>query len=113
VAYQPGPRDPARPAPEAAAAMTGQVESPFVDDPRAAALLVAPARLERLDRLAPVTEGRGSRPAPPVHVQVTIGRVEVRATPPSAAPAPRPQRPAPAVLSLEEYLRQRDQGGGR
>jgi hypothetical protein len=45
-------------------------------------------------------------------VQVTIGRVEVRATP---APAllPQKERSAPPVMSLDEYLRQRAQGGGR
>lgn len=47
-------------------------------------------------------------PAP--RVQVSIGRVEVRAVfaPPPAAP-PRP-RPAPA-MSLDDYLKQRDGGG--
>jgi hypothetical protein len=53
-------------------------------------------------------------PRPPGHsrhderpiVHVTIGRVEVRATPPPAA-RPRPQAPAPPVMSLEEYLRLR------
>jgi len=39
-------------------------------------------------------------------IQVTIGRIEVRATPtPTQSPA---ERTAPAVMSLEEYLRQRN-----
>ena len=45
---------------------------------------------------------------PPV-VQVTIGRVEIRATPP-VPPPPRPKpRPAPSVMSLDDYLRRRAQ----
>jgi hypothetical protein len=46
---------------------------------------------------------------PPV-VQVTIGRVEIRATPPPAPPPSRPKpRPASSVMSLDEYLRRRAQ----
>jgi hypothetical protein len=42
---------------------------------------------------------------------VTIGRLEVRAAAPAAAPAPgRAQAPA-AVMSLDDYLRQRAAGG--
>lgn len=44
-------------------------------------------------------------------IQVTIGRIEVRATP-AALPA-RKERSAPQVMSLDDYLRQRSQGGGR
>jgi hypothetical protein len=52
-----------------------------------------------------------SQPAEPA-INVTIGRVEIRAT--SAPPAS--QRPAPKsakVLSLESYLRQRAKGDRR
>jgi hypothetical protein len=56
------------------------------------------------------------KPAPQVSqtaapaVQVTIGRVEVRAVLPSA-PAPRVvERKAPARLTLEQYLRARNEG---
>ena len=44
-------------------------------------------------------------------IQVTIGRVEVRAITPPATPAPRtrPARPGPA-LSLDDYLRERNRG---
>ena len=51
-----------------------------------------------------------TREAPPAMppVQVTIGRIEVRATPP--ARAPRGQAPPAPKLSLEDYLRSR--GGG-
>ena len=42
-------------------------------------------------------------------IQVTIGRIEVRATPP---PAPRQKaRPGPTVMSAEDYLHQRARGG--
>lgn len=49
-----------------------------------------------------------SAPAPTIHV--TIGRVEVRATP---ASAPTPSRPAktPSVMTLDEYLLRKNTGG--
>ena len=49
-------------------------------------------------------------PEPAPSIQVTIGRIEVRATPPVQqvrAPSPKPTSP-----SLEEYLKRRMQGGG-
>lgn len=45
-------------------------------------------------------------PPPQPTIQVTIGRIEVRAAPAPAASA-RPARPAAAKLSLEDYLRSR------
>jgi hypothetical protein len=48
--------------------------------------------------------------APTIHV--TIGRVEVRATPPPPA-ASRAQTKGPSVMSLEEYLGRRAAGGRR
>jgi hypothetical protein len=51
-------------------------------------------------------------PEPTPTVQVTIGRVEVRAVPPPS-PSPKLRRPASPVMSLDEYLRQRARGGGK
>jgi len=48
-------------------------------------------------------------PPPAPTIQVTIGRIEVRATPPAAAPA-RAARSATPRLSLEDYLRSRSGG---
>lgn len=48
--------------------------------------------------------------APPPTIQVTIGRIEVRATPPQAASPGRGTRPATPKLSLEDYLRSRSGG---
>jgi hypothetical protein len=45
-------------------------------------------------------------------IQVTIGRVEVRAMHPVAPSAPR-ERQAPTAMSLEEYLRRRAKESGR
>ncbi len=45
-------------------------------------------------------------------VHVTIGRIEVRAEPPSA-PEARKSRPRPPITSLNEYLASRSGGGGR
>jgi hypothetical protein len=67
------------------------------------------------DRLAPLgiraegpRRGVGRSAAEPV-VRVTIGRIEVRATAPAPPPAPA-ARPAGPRLSLEEYLRRRNEG---
>ena len=49
-------------------------------------------------------------PPPGPTIEVTIGRIEVRATPPPAQPA-RERKPR-AALSLEEYMRQRNGGRG-
>jgi hypothetical protein len=49
-------------------------------------------------------------PEPAPTVQITIGRIEVRATPPPPAKAEQKQ-PRTPVLSLDDYLRQRN--GGR
>lgn len=43
-------------------------------------------------------------------INVTIGRIEVRAT--TAIAPPRKQTPAAQTMSLDEYLRQRNRGGG-
>ena len=45
-------------------------------------------------------------------IEVTIGRIEVRATPPPVSPQPKSRSKSP-VMSLDEYLRQRAQGGNR
>jgi hypothetical protein len=49
-------------------------------------------------------------PQPAPTIQVTIGRIEVRATAPTHLPLTQ-SRPKSPVMSLEEYLHQR--GGGR
>lgn len=78
-----------------------------------------PGRALRVEvRPAPAAERRiaprqvaEAPPAAPPTIQVTIGRIEVR-----AAPAPPAARPAPAAgpaLSLDDYLRQRNRGGSR
>ncbi len=46
-------------------------------------------------------------------IQVTIGRVEVRATPPPPAQPQSQQRAAPPIMSLDQYLQQRSKGGER
>lgn len=43
-------------------------------------------------------------------IQVTIGRIEVRATPPAPTRAPA-ARTAPSVMSLDDYVNQRSKGG--
>jgi hypothetical protein len=76
-------------------------------------------KAQRVPRLSPKIQA-GPLPKPPGRsrqderaiVQVTIGRVEVRATPPPAA-LPRPRSAAPPVMTLEEYLRLRASGSTR
>jgi hypothetical protein len=57
----------------------------------------------------PTAFKRAEQLAPTPTIQVTIGRIEVRATPPATQP-PKPRTASP-VMSLDEYLRLR-QGGG-
>jgi hypothetical protein len=56
-----------------------------------------------------LSEQPSSPPTPTINV--TIGRIEVRATPPVAPPTK--QRPKPTVMGLEEYLHQRAKGDHR
>ena len=67
-------------------------------------------------RLAPrpvslpfVAPAASARPSAAPTIQVTIGRIEVRATPPTPA-TPRKASAKPAAMSLEEYLKQRSEG---
>jgi hypothetical protein len=53
----------------------------------------------------------GAKTAEVPVINVTIGRVEIRAVASSAQV--KEARTKPATLSLEEYLRQRSNGGGR
>lgn len=62
----------------------------------------------RSERPAPAI-GRETPPASPATIQVTIGRIEVRATPAPDSPA-RSSRATTPALSLEDYLRQRSGG---
>jgi hypothetical protein len=73
------------------------------------ASLTTPPRLTTATDIRPLPPGE---PAPTPTIQVTIGRIEVRATP-AAAPPARKERSAPQVMSLDDYLHQRNQGGGR
>ena len=60
----------------------------------------------RAERTAPLPFAPPA-PAPPT-IQVTIGRIEVRATLPTVPSSPAKRSSAPAVMSLDEYLRRRD-----
>ena len=54
-----------------------------------------------------------SEPPPKPVINVTIGRIEVKAAKMQAAPwVPQPQKPS-GVMSLEKYLRQSERGGRR
>ncbi|TQF08880.1 hypothetical protein FJV41_47570 [Myxococcus llanfairpwllgwyngyllgogerychwyrndrobwllllantysiliogogogochensis] len=59
---------------------------------------------------SPASRNTSQAPAEPV-IQVTIGRIEVRAVTPAAPARSAPTRPSPSP-SLEEYLARRN-GGGR
>jgi hypothetical protein len=51
--------------------------------------------------------------SPEPTIQVTIGRIEVRATPLPPAQPQSQQRSAPSIMSLDQYLQQRSKGGDR
>ena len=55
---------------------------------------------------------RSAPPSEPPAIHVTIGRIEIRATSPAAAPVRRQHR-QPSVMSLDEYLKQCAGGGPR
>jgi hypothetical protein len=61
---------------------------------------------------ASTSVGQVAAPEAKTTVQVTIGRIEVRATPPPA-PMSSKKRARPAGKGLDEYLRQRANGGHR
>jgi hypothetical protein len=72
-------------------------------------------RVELLDRVMPAERGRreeGASPVTPQTIQVTIGRIEVRATTSAPAKAERRERRGAQVMSIDDYLRQRT-GGAR
>jgi hypothetical protein len=112
----------ARAAPRTAA--TGQPESAKPASTQSAAEPPAARRVppERVVVQAQVTPAAAppaeneravsSAAAEPATITVTIGRIEVRAMPPPAAPALKSKAPTPA-LKLEDYLRERASGGKR
>jgi hypothetical protein len=59
--------------------------------------------------IEPTDFKRAGQPAPTPTIQVTIGRIEVRATSPATPPS-KPRAASPA-MSLDEYLRRRKGGG--
>jgi hypothetical protein len=61
---------------------------------------------------APTSAGQVAASEAITTIQVTIGRIEVRAAPPPA-PTPSKKRARPAGKSLDEYLQQRANGGHR
>ncbi len=58
--------------------------------------------------LAPTLPEAIAEPTPTV--QVTIGRIEVRATPPPPVSSSQTRRSAPSIMTLDEYLQQRARG---
>ena len=93
------PKRPEAPEPPAA---------PAADEHSREGLLVPPVWLDQLQ--AEIERYRELRrqpgPAEPT-IQVTIGRVEVRCQGPPAPIAPKRKAKAPAVMSLDDYLKQR------
>lgn len=90
--------------------------SPVQSGPGSAASIrsaVAPDRppVPPIPRIEALT---AERPAPARTLTISIGRIEIRS--PAAAPAPpspvRPERRPSRVMSLDDYLRQRDGAGG-
>lgn len=79
---------------------------------RQASVVARPQVTPYIEPATPVLAGPTAKSDPTPAIQVTIGRIEVRATPPPA-PATRKERPKPPVMSLDEYLRQRAGGDRR
>ena len=92
---------------------------PFVHDVSPARTTALPPPLPtivvhpEISQVRPAAETRMDSPAPEPNVQITIGRIEVRAIK-AAEVQPKNDRPAQSTLmSLDDYLRQRAQGGKR
>jgi len=69
----------------------------------------APPSPQPRSPLPPALVPESHRESPPA-IQVTIGRIEVRAVPVPSGPSIHTSRPAGPRLTLEEYLRSRDEG---
>ncbi|MEP7219169.1 MAG: hypothetical protein ABI876_09645 [Bacteroidota bacterium] len=70
-------------------------------------------RIDRLEQRMAEERGRREEPAAAAPtIQVTIGRIEVRATT-TTAPAQRRERAGAQIMSIDDYLRQRTGGSGR
>jgi len=119
-ASQPDPRPPAHTQPVGQQPDPPQpvVIQPILPQPAAP---LGPPRLELRPVLAPPADRPGpapNKPAPPPAqpapvVNISIGRIEVRASQASKpATAARKSRAAPLVMNLEEYLKKRNGGGG-
>jgi hypothetical protein len=83
-------------------ATTARVGTPDLAPPAGAAVL--PRSGERVLALGP-GEMRGTDAAP--RVQVTIGRLEIRASAERSEPPPK-AAPTPPAMSLEDYLAKRE-----
>ena len=66
--------------------------------------------VDRLLEVPPVDGGVAPPRVAPLTVEVSIDRIEVRATPPPATQRGEPRRP-PGLMTLDEYLRRRTRGG--
>jgi hypothetical protein len=82
-----------------------------LDSARARPPLVATNVLDRGISTGQRRSPEGAENGQPPAVHISIGRIEVRASPPASAPNKRPAEPA--VMSLKEYLSRRDQGRTR
>lgn len=130
VRREPTPSDPARPQPIVRQETTRRttihhtVERQAVERPKEAAGAVADGRLQRpTDALRPILPSairpvatprteRPARPAAAPTIQVSIGRIEIRAQQAAPAAQARPARPSGPKLDLEQYLAGRN-GSGR
>ena len=121
----PAGRDPTPAPPTPAADAPGQsrpagreaVHPPAAGGPARRSTAVVPEVSSTRPRVVPVQTRRAARETPPPQapadagptIQVTIGRVEVRAT---TSPAAQPTgRPASPIMTLEEYLRRKTERG--
>jgi hypothetical protein len=84
--------------------------APADPQPKREAIVTPPRLRPHIEPALPIPKPV-SKPTPAPTIEVTIGRVEVRATPPMT-PKPKKQPAQPLVMSLDEYLRQRVNGGG-
>lgn len=108
-------RQPGEPSPAARSRRENRLSEPADQPPARPAIILRPRIVPYVEQPAAAQQQApaAGAAAPESVVNITIGRIEVRATPPPAARAARSASASSPVMTLGDYLRRRANGGGR
>jgi len=112
VAGSPDPHSGSEAPPEVAAPGSPRVIRPAAPPVPAAPVSAVPVPAVPESPASASREAAEGVTPPPPTITVSIGRIEIKAIPAAAAPAPPPRKP-PALMTLDDYLRQRHRGENR